>query len=47
MIPFGADILNLADDILEIPIYGMPYSHNVSAATAIAIYEYCKQYPRG
>ncbi len=41
------DILELLDDVVEIPSYGMPYSHNVATATAIAIYEYCRQFPRG
>jgi tRNA G18 (ribose-2'-O)-methylase SpoU len=32
---------------VEIPVYGLPYSHNVATATAIAIYEYCRQFPNG
>ncbi len=41
------DILELLDDVVEIPSYGMPFSHNVATATAIAIYEYCRQFPQG
>eukprot|EP00029_Vermamoeba_vermiformis_P000118 TRINITY_DN10133_c0_g1_i1.p1 TRINITY_DN10133_c0_g1~~TRINITY_DN10133_c0_g1_i1.p1 ORF type:complete len:201 (-),score=24.49 TRINITY_DN10133_c0_g1_i1:33-635(-) len=40
-------ILNLVDDCVEIPIYGLPHSFNVSHALAMTLYEYCKQYPRG
>lgn len=32
---------------VEIPIYGLPYSHNVATAAAIAMYEYCRQWPDG
>jgi tRNA G18 (ribose-2'-O)-methylase SpoU len=35
------------DDVVEIPVYGLPYSYNVHTATAMALYEYCKQYPSG
>jgi tRNA G18 (ribose-2'-O)-methylase SpoU len=41
------DALELLDATVEIPMYGLPYSHNVATATAIAIYEYCRQFPRG
>lgn len=41
------DLLVLLDATVEIPMYGLPYSHNVATATAIAIYEYCRQFPRG
>ncbi len=41
------DILELLDDVVEIPIYGLPYSYNVATATAMALYEYCRQYPAG
>ena len=40
-------ILQILDRTVEIPIYGLPYSHNVATATAIALYEYCRQFPRG
>lgn len=41
------DVLSLLDDVLEIPVYGLPYSHNVATATAMALYEYCRQFPDG
>ncbi|HEY5314283.1 MAG TPA: TrmH family RNA methyltransferase [Pirellulales bacterium] len=41
------DVLQLLHDAVEIPIYGMPYSHNVATATAMALYEYCRQFPTG
>ncbi len=40
-------ILQMLDGAVEIPVYGLPYSHNVATATAIALYEYCRQYPEG
>jgi tRNA G18 (ribose-2'-O)-methylase SpoU len=33
------------DDCVEIPVWGLPYSYNVATATAMALYEYCKQHP--
>jgi tRNA G18 (ribose-2'-O)-methylase SpoU len=39
--------LNSLDDVVEIPVYGQPYSYNVATATTMAVYEYCKQYPSG
>ena len=39
------EVLALLDDAVEIPMYGLPHSHNVATATAIAIYEYCRQFP--
>ena len=42
-----AEILGLLHDVVEIPVYGMPYSYNVATATAMALYEYCRQYPTG
>jgi tRNA G18 (ribose-2'-O)-methylase SpoU len=41
------DDLALVDDVVEIPVYGLPFAYNVHTATAMALYEYCKQYPRG
>ena len=50
----GSEREGLADDVLailnatvEIPVYGLPYSYNVATATAMALYEYCRQYPSG
>lgn len=39
--------LQLADDIIEIPVYGQPASYNVVTATTMAVYEYCRQHPNG
>ncbi len=41
------DVLRLLDAVVEIPVYGLPYSHNVATAAAMALYEYCRQFPRG
>lgn len=39
--------LELLDDVVEIPVWGLPYSYNVATATSMALYEYCRQFPRG
>ena len=41
------ECLALLDAVVEIPIWGMPFSHNVATATSMAIYEYCRQFPAG
>jgi tRNA G18 (ribose-2'-O)-methylase SpoU len=41
------EILAILDDVVEIPVWGLPYSYNAATATAMALYEYCRQYPRG
>jgi tRNA G18 (ribose-2'-O)-methylase SpoU len=41
------DVLDELDRVIEIPVYGRPYSYNVVTATVMAVYEYCKQFPRG
>jgi len=41
------DVLRLLDHTVEIPVYGLPFSHNAATAAAMAIYEYCRQYPSG
>lgn len=41
------DLLALVDEVVEIPVYGLPYSYNVATATTMALYEYCRQFPRG
>jgi tRNA G18 (ribose-2'-O)-methylase SpoU len=41
------DILAQLDDVVEIPVWGLPYSYNVASATTMALYEYCRQYPDG
>ena len=40
-------VLRMLDAVVEIPIYGMPHSHNAATATIIATYEYCRQFPSG
>ena len=35
------------DDVVEIPIHGRPLSHNAATSAAMAIYEYCRQFPHG
>ena len=39
--------LGLVDEVVEIPIYGLPHAYNVATATAMALYEYCRQFPEG
>ena len=41
------EVLRLLDYAVEIPVYGLPYAHNAATATAMALYEYCRQYPCG
>lgn len=41
------DVLGLMDRVVEIPVYGLPYSYNVATAVAMALYEYCRQFPQG
>ncbi len=37
------DVLRLLDEVVEIPVFGLPYSFNVATATAMVLYEYCRQ----
>ena len=41
------EILELLDDVVEIPVWGLPFSFNVATATAMALYEYGRQFPAG
>jgi len=41
------ELLGLLHCTVEIPVYGMPYSHNAATAAAMALYEYCRQFPTG
>ena len=41
------EVLRWVDRVVEIPVYGLPYAHNVATATAMALYEYCRQWPEG
>ena len=40
-------VLDLLEDVVEIPVYGLPFSHNAATAAAVAMYEYCRQFPKG
>jgi tRNA G18 (ribose-2'-O)-methylase SpoU len=37
------EVLKTLDAVVEIPVYGLPHSFNAATATAIALYEYCRQ----
>ena len=41
------DQLAIVDSVVEIPVYGQPFSFNVATATTMALYEYCRQFPTG
>ena len=41
------DELRLVHRVVEIPMYGLPHALNAATATAMALYEYCRQYPSG
>lgn len=41
------EVLRRLDDVVEIPVYGMPHSYNAATATSMALYEYCRQFPSG
>ena len=45
----GADrrYSEMLDDVVEIPVWGLPFSYNVATATAMCLYEYCRQFPEG
>ena len=42
-----AEELARLDRVAEIPLAGLPHSLNAATATAVAIYEYCRQWPGG
>ncbi len=39
--------LALVHHAVEIPVWGQPASYNAATATAMALYEYCRQWPAG
>jgi tRNA G18 (ribose-2'-O)-methylase SpoU len=41
------EVLSQLDAVVEIPGYGLPFSHNAATAATIAMYEYCRQFPLG
>jgi tRNA G18 (ribose-2'-O)-methylase SpoU len=50
----GNERLGLTDEelqalhaVVEIPVWGLPFSYNVATSAAMAVYEYCRQFPAG
>jgi hypothetical protein len=41
------EVLRFVDHAVEIPVFGLPLAHNAATAAVMALYEYCRQYPRG
>ncbi len=41
------EILTQLDDVIEIPVWGLPHSYNAASAANMALYEYCRQFPEG
>lgn len=41
------EILDVCDHTVEIPLYGLPFSLNVSHALSISLSSYCQSYPLG
>ena len=41
------EILQICDHVVEIPVYGRPLAYNAATAACLAMYEYCRQFPRG
>ncbi len=41
------EILQILDDVVEIPVYALPHSFNVATAASMSLYEYCRQFPHG
>jgi tRNA G18 (ribose-2'-O)-methylase SpoU len=41
------ETLRLVDDVVEIPMYGLPYAQNAASSAIIAMYEFCRQFPEG
>ena len=39
--------LKFVQTCVEIPVWGLPFAYNVATSAALALYEYCRQYPRG
>ncbi len=37
--------LAIVERVVEIPVFGRPFAYNVHTAVAMAVYEYCRQYP--
>lgn len=41
------ETLDILDHVVEISVWGLPYSYNVATATSICLHSYCSQYPNG
>lgn len=41
------ETLDILDHVVEIPVWGLPYSYNVATATSICLQSYCSQFPNG
>ena len=41
------ELLERLDEVVEIPVWGLPHSYNVATAAMMAMYEYCRQFPEG
>ncbi|MCG8583501.1 MAG: TrmH family RNA methyltransferase [Pirellulales bacterium] len=41
------EILAVLDRVVEIPVWGLPYSYNAATSACMALYEYCRQWPEG
>ncbi len=39
------EVLDMLDEVVEIPVYGQPASLNAASSAMIGIYEYCRQFP--
>ena len=46
-IGLSEEILSQLDDVVEIPVWGLPHSYNAASAANMALYEYCRQFPEG
>lgn len=41
------ETLDILDHVVEISVWGLPYSYNVATATSICLHSYCAQFPNG
>lgn len=41
------ELLRQLDDVVEIPVYGLPHAYNAATAASMALYEFCRQFPAG
>lgn len=38
------EVLQRLDEVVEIPVFGLPHSFNVATAATMVLYEYCRQF---